>query len=58
MSNLQLIEELCAISERLIGLVRLLSSELEQARCLTDAEREAVQEVNKSLSAITGANDP
>lgn len=38
MSNLQMIEMLCNLVERQAAVIHHLAMELEQARCLTEAE--------------------
>lgn len=57
MSNLQLIEELCHLVERQAGIIHSLASELEQVRCLSEAEREAVKAVEDKYTAILGADE-
>lgn len=57
MTNLQLIEALCGLVERQAGLIRSLATTLEQAQCLSEAEREAITEVETEYSSILGADE-
>ena len=57
MSNLQLIEELCYLVERLIRIVRKLADQLTQANALDEADRQEVLEASQMLSTIIGAGE-
>lgn len=57
MSNLQMIEMLCNLVERQAAVIHHLAMELENARCLTEAEQEMVQGAQKEYSNILGANE-
>ena len=57
MSNLQLIEELCYLVERLIRIVRKLADQLAQANALDEADRQEVLEASQMFSTIIGAGE-
>lgn len=57
MSNLQMIEMLCNLVEQQATVIRHLVMELEQARCLTNAEMEMVEGTRARYSEILGANE-
>lgn len=57
MSNLQIIEMLCALVERQASIIRHLVMELEQARCLSDAERQMVNGAEHEYSAVLGTDE-
>ena len=57
MSNLQLIEELCRLVERMSGVIRSLAEELEHCHALTDADRTAIAGVRTRYSEILGADE-
>lgn len=57
MSNLQMIEMLCNLVERQSSVIHHLAMELEQARCLTEAEQEMVTGTRNEYSKILGANE-
>lgn len=57
MSNLQIIEMLCALIEKQAGIIRYLVMELEQARCLSDAERQMMDGAEHEYSDILGADE-
>lgn len=57
MSNLQIIEMLCALIEKQAGIICHLVMELEQARCLSDAERQMVDGAEHEYSAILGSDE-
>lgn len=57
MSNLQMIEMLCNLVERQATVIHHLAMELEQARCLSEAEREMVEGTKKEYSKILGADE-
>ena len=57
MSNLQLIEELCYLVERLIRIVRKLADQLAQAKALDEADRQEVVEVSQMFSTILGTGE-
>lgn len=57
MSNLQMIEMLCNLVERQAAVIHHLAMELENARCLSEAEQEMVEGTQKEYSKILGANE-
>lgn len=57
MSHLQIIEALCVLVESQARTIKHLAMELEQARCLSEAERQMVDNSEKEYSAILGANE-
>ena len=57
MSNLEIIEGLCQLAEGAIKVIGELAAALEQERALTDAEREAVADVNARYRGIIGAEE-
>lgn len=56
MSNLQTIEMLCNLVERQASVIHHLAMELEQARCLSEAEQEMVAGNQEDYSCILGAD--
>lgn len=56
MSNLQTIEMLCNLVERQASVIHHLAMELEQARCLSEAEQEMVAGSQEDYSCILGAD--
>ena len=54
MTNMQLVESLCALVEALSGIVYSLASELEQIKALDDSERRKVSEAMKQCEDILG----
>lgn len=57
MSNLQLIEALCALVEQLVVIVKRLAVKLEQVNALDDANREAVNAALTKYAATIGADE-
>lgn len=57
MSNLELIEKLCAVVELQSSIIRMLSSELQQLDALSDENRRLVEESRQRYSAILGADE-
>lgn len=57
MSNLELIEKLCAVVEMQSAIIRKLSSELQQLDALSDENRQLVDESKKRYSEILGADE-
>lgn len=57
MSNLELIEKLCAVVELQSTIIRTLSSELQQMDALSEEDRKMVEESRKQYSAILGADE-
>lgn len=57
MPNLQMIEMLCALVEQQAGMIHYLVMELEQARCLTESEKQMAVGTEKKYSAILGADE-
>lgn len=57
MSNLQLIEALCELVEKQSAIIRELAASMEQARCLSEAERAEIEAVRKRYSEILGAGE-
>lgn len=57
MSNLQMIEMLCSLVERQASVIYHLAMELEQARCLSEAEQEMVAGSQREYSRILGADE-
>jgi hypothetical protein len=52
MSTLQLVEELCTVSEQMLHLVKTLAVELANNECLTQAEADALAEVDMRVSQL------
>lgn len=57
MSNLELIEKLCAVVELQSSIIRMLSSELQQLDALSDENRRLVEESRQRYSSILGADE-
>ena len=57
MSNLQMIEMLCNLVERQAAVIHHLAMQLEEARCLTNAEQEMVDGTREEYSKILGADE-
>ena len=57
MSNLEIIEGLCQLSEGAIKLIGELAEALERERALIDAERDAVADVSAKYRSIIGADE-
>lgn len=57
MTNLQIIEALCSLTERQAKLIYQLANELEQFRTLDEAEKEAVSSIDKEYMKIVGADE-
>lgn len=57
MSNLKMIEMLCALVEQQASVIRYLSMQLEQARSLTSAEMEMVAKSKEEYSSILGTDE-
>lgn len=57
MSNLQLIEALCALVEQLVVIVKRLAVKLVQVNALDEADRQAVGEAVERYAATIGANE-
>lgn len=57
MSNLELIEKLCAVVELQSTIIRTLSSELQQLDALSDENRKLVEESRQRYTAILGADE-
>lgn len=57
MSNLQMIEMLCNLVERQTSVIHHLAMELEQARCLSEAEQEMVVGTEREYSHILGTDE-
>lgn len=56
MSELQIIEMLCTLAEQQAGIIHHLVMELEQARTLSDAERELVKNAQQEYADILGTD--
>lgn len=54
MTNLQMIETLCALVERQAKVIRHFAMELERSRNLTESEQQMVDTTRKEYSAIIG----
>ena len=57
MSNLQIIEALCKLVELMANIIEKQAAEIEQFRCLTDAEREELESLDAQYTAIIGSNE-
>jgi hypothetical protein len=57
MSNLQLIEALCALVEMQSGIIKELAETMEQARCLSEAERAGIEAAREEYTRILGAGE-
>lgn len=57
MSELQIIEMLCSLAEQQAGVIHHLVMELEQARALSDADRELVNNAQQEYADILGTNE-
>ena len=57
MSNLQMIEMLCNLVERQAKVIHHFAMELEQARCLSEAEQEMVEGTRRDYTKILGADE-
>lgn len=57
MSNLQMIEMLCALAEQQAGVIRHLALELERARILSETERDMVENTQREYAGILGADE-
>ena len=57
MTNLQLIEALCGLVEMQSVIIRELATTMEQARCLSDAERAEIEAVRKRYTDILGTGE-
>ena len=57
MSNLQLIEALCACAEHLLELVLSLAGKLEQVSAMDSENRAAVEAARERVKNIIGANE-
>ncbi len=57
MTNLQLIEALCGLVEMQAAIIRELATSMEQARCLSDAERAEIEAARKRYTEILGAGE-
>ena len=57
MSNLRMIEMLCALVEQQASVIRYLSVELEQARALSSVEKEMVARTREEYSSILGTDE-
>lgn len=53
MTNLQIIESLCALLEEETRLIRNLSSQLMQVSALTEADKTAIAEIERKIAALT-----
>ena len=52
-----MIEMLCKLVEQQASIIHHLAMELEQARCLTEAEKQMVDGAEQKYSAILGADE-
>lgn len=57
MSNLQLIEALCSLVEMQAKVIQELAATMEQARCLSDAERAEIEAAREEYTRILGAGE-
>lgn len=57
MSHLQMIEMLCNLAEQQANVIHHLVMELEQARCLSEAEHDMVNNTRREYATILGANE-
>lgn len=57
MSNLQIIEALCALVEQQADVIHHLAMELQHERTLTEAESQMVSNAQNEYSMILGANE-
>lgn len=57
MSNIQMIEMLCSLAEKQAGIIRHLALELEQARSLSETEREMVGNSQREYADILGGDE-
>lgn len=57
MSNLKMIEMLCALVEEQAKVIRQLSMELAHARNLTEAETQMVENTRQQYTKILGADE-
>lgn len=57
MSNLQMIEMLCALVEEQAKAIRRLSMELAHARSLTEAETQMLEYTHTQYAKILGADE-
>lgn len=57
MSNLEMIENLCAIVELQSTIIRRLSSELQQMDALSDEDRMMVEKSKKQYSTVLGSEE-
>lgn len=57
MSNLQMIEMLCILAEKQASIIHHLALELEQARSLSETEREMVGNSQREYADILGGDE-
>lgn len=57
LTQLQLIEALCASIEQLVSVVKRLARKLEQINALDEADRQAVDSAVEQYAAAIGANE-
>lgn len=57
MSNLEMIETLCAIVELQSTIIRRLSSELQQLDALSDEDRKMVEKSKQQYAAFLGSEE-
>lgn len=57
MSNLQLIEALCCLVEQQSAIIRQLAVSMEQAQCLSEAERAGIEAAREEYTRILGAGE-
>lgn len=57
MSNLELIEKLCAVVELQSSIIRNLASDLQQLEALSEENRRLVEESRSQYTAILGADE-
>jgi len=54
MTNMQLIDELCRITERLVDLVREMANRLSQLDSLNEEEQRAIIDIEKTCADLAG----
>lgn len=57
MSNLEVIEGLCALVEQQSSLIHHLSVQLAEARSLTEAEMQMIEAAKSEYSTLLGADE-
>lgn len=57
MTNLQIIEALSTLAESQARTIRHFAMELEQARCLSEAEQKMVDDAELEYTTILGADE-